>query len=808
MGHAQQQTDRLVLPVPVIAATDAATSVAVQPANLGFLKSWSIELLHSEVVTATAPILGRGEALYVASPLLFGVAVGVGLEYLRPLDSLGLANRGAASIALAWSGSRNVSLGFSYRGLWSDDDGALDGLSVWDAGATLRPWPWFSISALVRSLNAPAYRGDTLGRNWVLGLGLRPTGRDVVQIASEVAYDEEARRFTPSASVGVQVPVVGHLRAGIELPPAASGTGRELRAQVALEVAMSALGQNVGVGGAVATRRDRVSSWTAFARLSGDRHPGVPRPARFVDFPIESSLDVRAVTALSRWLDHLRHDPAVDGVLLRVRTSGVGLAAAQEIRRRIQALRRDGKSVVCHLDDGASNAWAMCTAANKIFVDPVGGVRLMGIRFQMMFYKRLLDDLGVRTQFVRFEEYKSAPEAFERTESSEPARREYEALLDDYFDQLCDQIAADRPIPREQVEQVIERGPYTAPEAVAAKLVDAAVYEDQMDLGLRRAFGRDVHLVPVSTTPDRPRRWSTPPRIAVIYVDGNIVDGRSYTIPLLDMRFAGGRTIVEEIHRATADPDVKAIVLRIDSPGGSALASDQIWRALWRARQVKPVIASMESVAASGGYYIASAAQQIFAAPATLTGSIGIFYGKADVSGLARRFGVDVETMRRGARADADSLFRPFTPEEMRMLRAKMHHFYNIFLRKVSRGRGTMDVRAVQRVAGGRVWSGRMARGLRLVDSYGGIAEALFRARQLAGLPEDYEILELPEAQGLLGTLLSLAGASATSATGPEESILRALPPDLRRTLRATAPLLMAESETPMALLPYAVTQP
>lgn len=811
-ADAQEQSDRIVLPVPVLAATDAASSVAIQPANLGFMASWSLEYLHSEVIENYAPILGRGDALYAASPLLFGIAVGAGIEYLRPLHTLGLASRGAASLALAWASSKELSLGLSWRGLWSDEDGALDGVGLWDAGATVRPWPWLSVSALVKNLNAPAYRGDALGRDWVLGLALRPTGRDLVQIASEVSYDEERRRVTPSASVAVAVPWVGNVRAGIDLPPAETGNGRELRAQVALEVNLGALGQNIGIGGAVASRRDEVSSWSAFARLSGDRHAGIPRPVRMVDLPIESDLDVRAVTALSRFLDRLREDPAADGVLLRVRTAGVSLSAAQEIRRRILALRHAGKKVVCHLDDGATNAWALCSAADQIFVDPVGGVRLMGIRFQMMFYKRLLDDLGVRTQFVRFEEFKSAPEAFERTDSSEPARREYEALLDDYIDQLSDQIAADRPIPRESVAALIDRGPFVAPEAVAEKLVDAAVYEDQLDLGLRRAFGRPVQLVPLSTTPEQPRRWGTPPRIAIVYVDGNIVDGRSYTVPLLDMRFSGGRTIVEAINRAAADPSIKAIVLRIDSPGGSALASDQMWRALWRARQVKPVVASMESIAASGGYYIASAAQHIVASPATLTGSIGIFYGKADVSGLVRRLGVDVETMQRGARADADSLLRPFTPDELRMLRAKMHHFYNIFLRKVSRGRGIADVRQVQAVAKGRVWSGRQARARHLVDSYGGIAEALYEARTLAGLGDDYEIVELPESQGLLATLLGLAGIGARAEVGPPASaggdLLRILSPDLRRTLRATAPFFSAESDEPMALMPYAVIEP
>lgn len=227
----------------------------------------------------------------------------------------------------------------------------------------------------------------------------------------------------------------------------------------------------------------------------------------------------------------------------------------------------------------------------------------------------------------------------------------------------------------------------------------------------------------------------------------------------------------------------------------------QIWRAVWRARQIKPVVASMESVAASGGYYVAAAANEIVADPATLTGSIGIFFGKFDLSGLLERIGINVQTFRRGRRADFESMYRGFTPDERRMVQGKMRHFYDIFLRKVARGR-RLETAAVDAVARGRVWSGRQARARGLVDSFGGISEALWRARVLGGLPDDYEIRELPEAQGLLQTLLGLAGVQA------QDPSSLPLPEGLRRSLRAAAPLLYARSEAPMALLPFAIDGP
>jgi protease-4 len=250
--------------------------------------------------------------------------------------------------------------------------------------------------------------------------------------------------------------------------------------------------------------------------------------------------------------------------------------------------------------------------------------------------------------------------------------------------------------------------------------------------------------------------------VALIWVDGDIVDGESREIPLLGNRMAGERDNVESLEAAAANPRVGAIVLRIDSPGGSALASDLIWRAVHAANRRKPVIASFGRVAASGGYYVGAGAREIFANAFTLTGSIGIFYGKADVANLLARLHVGVELARRGERADLDSVFRPYTEAERRLLAQKIGEFYNLFLRRVATGRHR-DVASVDAVGEGRVFTGARALEHGLIDRVGGLLDALDRARSLAGLPDDADVVQLPaEPGGLLRTIAGLLTSDNT----------------------------------------------
>jgi protease-4 len=287
------------------------------------------------------------------------------------------------------------------------------------------------------------------------------------------------------------------------------------------------------------------------------------------------------------------------------------------------------------------------------------------------------------------------------------------------------------------------------------------------------------------------------PKIAALFVEGDIIDGKSQTIPILNLRFAGMQTLLPAIARARENPNVKALVVRIDSPGGSALASELINRELAKTAKVKPVLCSLGDVAASGGYFIAAACSKIFVAPSTLTGSIGIFTGKFDVSGLAAKLGVSLTTFERGRHASIESLYRPYTDEERALILDRLRYYYRRFVDAVARGR-EMKPEEIDMVARGRIWSGEAARARGLVDEYGGFADAVMAAKQEAGYPEDERLdLEmLPDQPSLLSTLLGFLGINLSA---KEEAA--AVLPGLGELLPALPGSLLLSPSTPQARL-------
>jgi protease-4 len=286
----------------------------------------------------------------------------------------------------------------------------------------------------------------------------------------------------------------------------------------------------------------------------------------------------------------------------------------------------------------------------------------------------------------------------------------------------------------------------------------------------------------------------------VLIIQGDIVDGNSALIPLLDTRLVGARTLLPVIENARADGRVKAIVVRVNSPGGSALASDLIARELERTALVKPVVCSFGDLAASGGYYVAAPCQRIFAAPSTLTGSIGIFSGKFDVSGLATKLGVSVDVEKRGARADIESMWREYTDEERRILTDKLRYFYNRFVETVARGRHLSGAQ-VDAVGRGHVWSGEAGLARGLVDELGGVMDAVAEAKRRAGLRQDdpVELAPMPTETTLLGELAGLLGIGARVRSQVAETL--ALVPGLKELLAALPASLLAEPSVPQARL-------
>jgi protease IV len=438
-------------------------------------------------------------------------------------------------------------------------------------------------------------------------------------------------------------------------------------------------------------------------------------------------------------LDAAAGDPDVDGVFLELVGSPGGWSKALSLRRALERVRACGKPVAVWAPSLDAESLLLASAASRVWLPETGSVFLVGLRADAFYLRALLDRIEVRPDVVRIGTHKTAAEALTRETMSPEQREQLSALTDDLFEALVSGVAAGRGLDAQALRELVDRGPFAAPAAVEAGLVDACAHRDEVDRRLaeltppragapRRALRVEARAYFALRAADpgwRPLLRELP-RIAYVVAAGAIHRG------------SGPRGIASEalgslVERLGADPAVRGVVLRIDSPGGDALASDLLWRALWQLRREKPVVASLGEVAASGGYYLASAADAIYAEASTVTGSIGVVGGKLNLEGLYRRLGVGRASVERGARAGLLSEARGFTEDERRALRGEMEGLYAAFLERVARGRG-LSLEAVERVAQGRVWSGARATGLGLADALGGPLEALREARRRAGL--------------------------------------------------------------------------
>jgi protease-4 len=437
-------------------------------------------------------------------------------------------------------------------------------------------------------------------------------------------------------------------------------------------------------------------------------------------------------------------DPRVDGVLLRFRAGSPGWSRVDSLVRAVRELRAAGKPVVAYAETLDAPALLLASSATEIWLPESGSVHLIGLRAEGFFLRGLLERLDVRPEVVRIGDYKSAGELLTRQQMSPEGREQVEHLIDDWFESLVSGLASGRRLDAATVRDLIDRGPFHARAAREAGLIDGCCYPDELEVELQRlAVGegaapdtRPIHLVDGvvyhalrAQHPVRQSLLSETPRIAYRVASGGIHRGRGH-------RGIGSEGFGQQLEALRANTSIRGVVLRIDSPGGDAAASDLLWRAVTRLAEEKPVVASLGDVAASGGYFLAAASGHVLAEPGTVTGSIGVVGGKVNLEGFYERIGVAKDAVERGARAGMLSESRGFTPDERSAVREEMEALYEIFLDRVSSGRG-LAREAVARAASGRVWSGRRARRLGLIDGFGGPLEAIRVARIRAGLDSD-----------------------------------------------------------------------
>jgi protease-4 len=420
----------------------------------------------------------------------------------------------------------------------------------------------------------------------------------------------------------------------------------------------------------------------------------------------------------------------------------------QELRRGVQAFGASGKPTLAwvetfgELGSRGMAAYVLATAFGELWLQPGGEVGLLGVGIEQTFVRGTLDRLGIEPQFEQRYEYKNAADVLVRKEFTAAHREALERLSESVFSDAVDTIADARGLTHDQVRELINTGPRTAPEAQAAGLVDRLGYRDQAYEAMRTRTDRKPELLFADRW--RPRRKIAPPphrrdHVAVVDVRGGIATGRTRRGPM--GRQAGSDTVSAQLRAAHDNDRARAVVMRVESPGGSAVASEVIWREVFRLREAgKPVVVSMGDVAASGGYYISCPAEVIVALSATLTGSIGVLGGKLVVDNLLERLGVSTGTVQQGAHALMYSARRGFSEDERARFAATVDAIYHDFVGKVAEGR-RRPVADIEAVARGRVWTGRDALEAGLVDELGGLRDAVRIARERAKLPEDAPVL-------------------------------------------------------------------
>ncbi len=506
-----------------------------------------------------------------------------------------------------------------------------------------------------------------------------------------------------------------------------------------------------------------------------------------------------------KYLKDVAADPDVDAVSLKLADYGVGWARLLEIREALKGVRQAGKKVFVYKENLTPPDMVLASVADRISIPESGSVYLPGVAIEDLYMKELLGKLHLSFDVIHIGEYKSAGESLVRDSMSKELRETLDPLLDEIYGSMVKAIAEGRGLPEDVVRGAIDEGILSASRAKALGLVDRVEYEDQFKDGLKAYFpgktlmkkkdrfgkkevkleGNPFAIVTSMMTslfakPSEPQG----PKLAVIYCSGGIVSGKSQYDWSGNIAAMGSETIVEAIEKARKNADVKAIVLRINSPGGSALASDMIWRAIERAKAEKPVIASMGDVAASGGYYIACNSHAIVAEPQTITGSIGVVGMMMNGDAFWPWVGIKPERLVRGRRAETLLTSKALDEGGKEMIRAHMKEIYDLFLGKVAAGRGR-SVNDIEPVARGRVWTGRDALAKGLVDRLGGLDDAVALACEKGGLAgargKDYHLVEYPKRKGPLEFLEEMFDGEAEMSTDVVAALGRV--PELRRVL-------------------------
>jgi protease-4 len=532
----------------------------------------------------------------------------------------------------------------------------------------------------------------------------------------------------------------------------------------------------------------------------------------------EAQLDLRE---LMKRLDKAAKDKSVAGLVLDFQSPELGRGKVEELREAIQRFRLSGKKVYATLDSAMPADYLVACACDEIIMPETGELMLPGVHAEAMFYHGLLAKLGVEADYIHIGAYKSYAEAMTRDNFSEPVRENMNTLIDSIYDDMITTIVKDRPVSIAQAKEIVDTGLISAQKAKELGLIDRVAYVDTLRKELADKYKADpLVFVKNYGKKEVDTDFSGPmgffklmqammgggsssseghgKKIAIVYAVGPISTGKSETNVFGDESL-GSTTIIDALREADEDKQVVAIVLRVDSPGGSALASDLIWHQTQILK--KPLVASMGDVAASGGYYISMGAKKIIAAPCTITGSIGVVGGKMALTGLYEKIGVTTETIERGKNAGLFASSGKFTDSQREVVKKMMEETYDQFTSKASQGR-KMPLDKLKSLAGGRIYTGRQAKENGLVDELGSLHDAVNEAKKLAGLAADAEVRTevLPSPTNFLESLFGNLEAEKETRVGND---IKSMSPELVEVARKVARLRSAFDRPAALILPF-----
>ena len=744
------------LPPTGAALVDQATAPVVNPAGVRFVESAELFYLHERSVN-------RGEVvdgLYLGDSFFNFVGLGFGLEWVRATPSNAQDHR-KFSWTLAF-GSRTLSLGTSFN-FYSSSDPNLDRMSSWDLGLTARPFRQFALAGVVKNLNHPTEGTLTFARQYDIGVGVRPLGERLT-VGLDYLFNDVGGFSSGRAQYALQAEIVRGVSVGAGLSHGFRSPN-EVNFQFAVTLDTSNFGITYSQGVA-----DAGLDYLVAVRASLQRYPAIDFSGgkvmlvdleQWLNPPSNATLEFFGLgpgdpyLRLVRVLDESAKDPLLKGMVIKVGSlPTLGLGRSAELREGIQRFRSTGKKVIAVLLIAGDAEYLMASAADQVYAVREAELPINGFSASAVFLGDAMDKLGVRWDVARVGAYKNAPDALTRSQMSKEQEESINAYLDTDVDVFQGDVSSARRIQRAQVQQAWQDGLLTPARAKSLGLIDDVI--DVADIP-----SRVTEVIPnASYDPGyRPRQtranyWGVRPQIAVVPIVGVITTGRSQRDPFGLTQTAGSETVVKAIQRAADNPNIDAVVVRVDSGGGDGLASNLMYQAVLEARKKKPVIASMGDVAASGGYYAAMGADQVFAPATCITGSIGVFILKPGLSPLAEKLGIHHRTLKRGELSDFLNFWDPWTPAQKEAAQKWVDSFYDNFITEVAKSR-KMTKERVDQIARGRVWSGRDAQQRGLVDKLGGMFEALQAARRQAGIADDADVdlVVYSESRGLLAGL-------------------------------------------------------